>query len=148
MIDHKTDNNEPIPPFGHKGFQKELKKYLKYPDLAIKFNSEGTVYLSAMVGEDGTLSDIKIEKDDVGHGCGEAAIKAIQKMPQWKSAEAGEKNNTNITITIPVEFHLRDMSRFRSKWRFNLWRRIGTWVVVIVVVLYIMVRAHFFSLYH
>ena len=56
----KDGHTEPIPPGGEKAFKRNLKKFLKYPDGAIKINAEGIVYISVYVEENGMLSDFKI----------------------------------------------------------------------------------------
>ncbi len=38
-----------------------------------------------IINQDGSLSDFKLIKG-IGYGCGEAAIEAFKKMPNWKPA--------------------------------------------------------------
>jgi len=52
---------------------------LKYPAEARKNEVEGIVVIQFVVGKDGSIRDAKIARD-IGHGCGEAALKVVKNM--------------------------------------------------------------------
>jgi periplasmic protein TonB len=62
-----------------------IQKNLHYPALAQEYAVEGAVTIRFLVGEDGSISNIKVQKA-LGLGCEEEAIRVLQKMPAWQPA--------------------------------------------------------------
>ena len=77
---------------------------IHYPELARQQNISGEVVASFVVGEDGTISDIKIVKG-IGRGCDEQVKYVIASMPKWKPARYNNKN-MSMMIVIHVLFKL------------------------------------------
>ena len=71
---------------GKDALQKYIWKHQIYPDLAKEYGIEGVVRVSFKVATDGHIGDIHVVKS-LGFGCDEAAIKLIQQMPNWESAQ-------------------------------------------------------------
>lgn len=86
-------------------YKEWLSSHLKYPSFAKDMGVQGTVYVEFVVDEEGNVSDAKLLRD-IGHGCGEAALKAVRSMPKWKP---GSKNGKKVKVyyTLPVKFSLR-----------------------------------------
>jgi len=84
-----------------------LYKTIKYPASARENGIEGTVLLSYIVHEDGTVSDLKVVKS-LGYGCDEEAlrtVKAIFEKIDWLGAlENGIPKKTQ--MGLPVQFTL------------------------------------------
>jgi TonB family protein len=81
-----------------------IAENLEYPALAREKGVEGRVILSFVVEKNGVVSDIKIVRD-AGSGCGEAAIKMMQKMPNWQPGKHdGQAVRTK--MILPVLFKL------------------------------------------
>lgn len=70
-------------PGGMSQWNKFLKKNLKYPRQAKRMGIEGNVYLSFIVGRDGSISDISVTRS-IGGGCDEEALRVLKKSPKWK----------------------------------------------------------------
>ncbi|RQO31062.1 hypothetical protein DBR32_10175 [Taibaiella sp. KBW10] len=83
-----------------------LSKNLQYPAEALKNQVEGKIYMSFVVNEDGSLSNIEILRGkDLGNGLPEEAIRLIKSMPKWKP---GKQNGVNVRVyySLPVTFRL------------------------------------------
>ena len=78
---------------------------LVYPSRAIKNKTTGSVVTRFIIDKSGAIRDVEILKD-IGDGCGEAAKKAIEKMPDWVP---GRQRGVpvNVAYTIPVKFELK-----------------------------------------
>jgi len=84
---------------------KGLQHSLKYPKAAKKNGVVGKVYLSFIVNKDGSVSEVKVKKG-LGHGCDEAAVKAIENLDlTWKPAMKDGKV-VRQRLTLPVNFAL------------------------------------------
>ena len=77
-------------PEGDEGLREFLSLYLAYPQQARDNNITGTVYVSFVVERDGSVSNVSLLRD-IGGGCGEAAVRAVQAMPLWKPGMSGGK---------------------------------------------------------
>ena len=88
--DKICQNPDKYPTFvgGTVALKKFIKSNLEYPPLARQYNISGEVIVSVIVEKDGTISGIKVLQD-IGAGCGDAAIQVINSMPKWNP---GTKN--------------------------------------------------------
>jgi len=72
------------------GGDTELLRYiankLQYPSKARIMGTQGSVILSFIVTKSGEIKDITIKKD-IGNGCGEAAVRVFEAMPNWVPGE-------------------------------------------------------------
>ena len=95
----------PTPPGGQEGYLIYLQHHIRYPQAAVNANAQGTVYVNIVVGKNGKLSDVHIEKDNAHYGCGEEAVRVIKKMRRWKP---GMMNGVAVKVRyiIPVKFTL------------------------------------------
>ena len=88
----------------------ELYEYLQeniyYPERMKTLGIEGTVYVSFVIEEDGSISRVSIERGiENGEELNKIALKAIQKMPNWIPGRSG---NASVAVkqTIPIQFSL------------------------------------------
>lgn len=86
------------------GFQ-EVYKHIKYPKAAISRRVEGRVFIKFIVDENGKVKEPEIVKD-IGAGCGDAAIEAIQKVKFIPGKMAGKA--VNVYFTLPVTFQIQN----------------------------------------
>ena len=97
---------ENIPEFkgGGSEMDKFISKNLKYPKIAEEARITGTVYISFVVDENGSLSDVKAIRG-LGGGLTEEAIRVIKLMPAWTP---GKQNGRAVRVqfTLPVRFVL------------------------------------------
>jgi TonB family protein len=82
-----------------------LRSALRYPESARKAGLEGTVSVSFLIGEDGRVSEAK-----VNHGPGKAledeALRVISEMPSWQPALINDEPVSSL-LTMPITFRLR-----------------------------------------
>ena len=84
----------------------ELRKYLKYPEIAKKAGIEGLVLIRALIGKDGIPEDIQVTKGLGNVGCNEAAIEAVKHV---KFTPAKQRNKpVKFWFSIPIRFQLSD----------------------------------------
>lgn len=91
-------------PGGEKELIKFINTQIKYPEIARENGIDGVVYVTFIVGKDGSISDVKILRspDDI---LSKEAIRVVKLMPPWK---AGKQNNTAVRVqfSLPVRFTL------------------------------------------
>jgi protein TonB len=91
-------------PGGDKKLYTFLAKNIHYPAQAREKNIQGTVYVSFVVSQDGTLSDIKVVHG-VDGGISEEAVRVVKLMPKWVPGTKNGKT-VNVLINLPVSFQL------------------------------------------
>ena len=85
-----------------------LAQNVQYPTTAKLEGTEGTVYVSFVIDEEGKVIESKILRD-IGGGCGEAALSVVSKMPDWEPAiHEGEK--VKMKLNLPIQFYLKNTS--------------------------------------
>lgn len=82
-----------------------VSENLVYPTTAKDKQTEGTVYISFVVNEDGSVSDGEII-NDIGDGCGEAALAVLADMPTWEPAQKNGKA-VAVKLNLPIHFSLK-----------------------------------------
>ncbi|MFQ5822532.1 MAG: energy transducer TonB [bacterium] len=83
----------------------ELQKHLKYPQIAVKAEIEGLVFVKVLVGVEGRIEKMEIIKAKPANiGFEESAMEAIKKV-RWKPAKQRDKK-IRVWVTIPVQFQL------------------------------------------
>lgn len=74
-----------------------------YPEAARKNGVEGTVKVTATLGEDGKVRDVVIE-NDLGHGTGEAVAAGVRKFAfkpaKFNGTPAAMKMTVNYTVSL------------------------------------------------
>ena len=115
FIDEPLPDEEPVPmtrlelypqfPGGEKALFAYLRQNLNYPQPAADASIQGKVYISFVVGKDGRITDVKVERG-IGGGCDEEALRVVREMPDWKP---GMQNGYAVATRfyMPVSFVLR-----------------------------------------
>jgi periplasmic protein TonB len=86
------------------GGVKALQEYI-YKNINQPRGADGNVFVSFVVMEDGTLSDIKVVKG-LNDACDKSAMEVVSKMPRWIPANAdGKKVATR--MVLPIKFGSR-----------------------------------------
>jgi periplasmic protein TonB len=92
-------------PGGARQLYKDLSENLVYPESSSSTGIEGKVYLKFVVGKNGKIRDVEIARSNLDEACNQAAIKALNKLSDWKPAE-----NNGYTCSsyfyLPIEFKL------------------------------------------
>lgn len=95
---------QPEYPGGTGEFMKFVVKNMKYPRQARTMGVEGRVFVKAVVGKDGKLTELEIMKG-IGAGCDEEALRVVGESPPWKPGrQRGRAVRTR--IVIPLVFKL------------------------------------------
>ncbi|MFZ1288959.1 MAG: TonB family protein [Melioribacteraceae bacterium] len=90
---------------------KEIEKNIIYPELAKKFNLEGKVLVSVVVGIKGETKKIIVHKG-LGLGCDEAAIDAVKKTRFIPGVKKGEVVETEILFSLNFKLSENNETKF------------------------------------
>jgi len=95
----------PVFPGGQEALLKYIGEHVKYPALALRNQVEGKVFIAFVVGPDGQVSDVKVQKG-IGAGCDEEAARVIKSLPKFAP---GKQNGRAVSVsyTVPVTFAIR-----------------------------------------
>lgn len=77
---------------------------LRYPPIAREQNVEGTVIVSFVIDENGSVTDVRPIRD-IGYGCGDEAVRVIKSLPNWKAGTQRGKN-VRVKMHLPLRFSL------------------------------------------
>jgi protein TonB len=83
----------------------QIRRHLRYPEMARENNVEGTVYVSFTVEADGSVTEVEVVKK-VSEGCSEEAVRVVKLLKGWKP---GIKNGKPVAVpcTLPIRFRLQ-----------------------------------------
>lgn len=87
---------------GYEALTKFIKKNIRYPEGKTEPSGIGIVYVSFLVGVDGTLKEIKTIRG-VNEYCDQEAVRVIQSMPAWRPGKLNGKVNAT-RFVLPVKF--------------------------------------------
>jgi periplasmic protein TonB len=77
---------------------------LRYPVMAREAGIKGTVFVAFVVGEDGSITDVKLLRG-IGGGCDEEAIRVVRLMPKWiPGRQRGQA--VKVHYNMPIRFEL------------------------------------------
>ena len=90
-----------------------LAKNIKYPDDALKANTQGRVIVTFVVKEDGSISDARVVKS-VSPSLDAEGLRVINAMPKW---QPGKQNGTPVDVkyTVPITFRLDGNEALRAE---------------------------------
>jgi len=98
-------DEQPEFPGGEIGLMDFLRNNIKYPQFARETNIQGTVYVQFVIGKDGSISLIRVQKE-VGGGLDEEAERVVRAMPKWIPGKKDGKP-INIIFILPIRFILQ-----------------------------------------
>ncbi|MFZ1457552.1 MAG: TonB family protein, partial [Saprospiraceae bacterium] len=90
-----------------------VKLNLNYPSEARKNNIEGSCKIRAYYNEKGILTKAEI-MEDIGHGCGEEALRVVKLMPEMSPAQKDGKP-VNGYLPILVNFSLNSKVQLKNE---------------------------------
>lgn len=101
-------DNDNIPKFpgGFEAYSKYFQSVIKYTPEALKDSITGTVFISFIVKQDGSISDAKVLRG-LGHGLDEIALEAVKNMPHWIPGVGKDGKPVDTDFNIPVKFALK-----------------------------------------
>jgi protein TonB len=91
-------------PGGAAAMAQFIQKNLKYPEIALENQIEGTVVVEFVVEKDGSITNIKVLKD-VGGGCGNEAMRIIKMMPKWTPGKQRDMA-VRVKMRAPIKFRI------------------------------------------
>ncbi len=93
-------------PGGEDEMRKYFSKTVVYPIVAQENGVSGTVFITFVVGSDGSINRVKIARG-FDKSCEDEAIRVISHMPRWKP---GRQNGKPVFVqyTVPIKFDLRN----------------------------------------
>ncbi len=91
-------------PGGDKELMKYLSENLKYPVVDLEQGREGRVVLRFVVGTDGNISNIEIQRS-ISSTCDKEAVRVVKSMPKWIP---GRQNGKAVPVyfSLPVRFKI------------------------------------------
>ncbi len=95
--------NQPEYTGGYDALKAFLQENIKYPTEAVKNGENGTVYVSMIINQDGTVTDAKVLKG-VSKSLDAEAVRVIRMMPAWKPGTQNGKA-VRVRFNIPIKFH-------------------------------------------
>lgn len=101
----KVVETDPEFPGGIDSMYAWIERNLRYPTLARNNKIEGKVYVTFVVGKDGSISNAKI-LCDIGGGCGAEVIRIVNQMPRWIPGKQRGKP-VCVQFNLPVNFQLK-----------------------------------------
>ncbi|WP_131537703.1 energy transducer TonB [Pedobacter nototheniae] len=106
VYDFTSVEKQPSYPGGIAKFYEYLGKSIKYPEVAKKNKTEGKVFLSFIVEEDGSLSGIEVLKG-LSKETDAEAVRVFKAAPKWnpalvKGKPVRVKYNININFADPT----------------------------------------------
>lgn len=98
---------EKMPEFtgGQAALLRYLQKHLRYPGSALAAGVGGRVFMSFVVGADGSISEVTILKG-LGYGLDEEAQRVIRQMPAWVPGYQS-KHAVPVRFTLPITFSIQ-----------------------------------------
>lgn len=94
----------PAFPGGEEALRKFLKDNIRYPQQALDASLQGTVFVTFVVEQDGSIGNARVLKG-IGKGCDEEALRVVKMMPAWKPGTQRGKP-VKVQINLPVRFAL------------------------------------------
>lgn len=91
-------------PGGNDAMMAFIYKNVKYTQIAIDNEIEGTAVIQFIIEKDGSVSNVEIVRDP-GGGLGKEAEKVIKSMPRWKPGKQ-RQNPVRVKVSAPIKFKL------------------------------------------
>jgi TonB family protein len=91
-------------PGGEQAMYSFIKKIAPYPAKAMDEGIQGKVFIGFVVDKFGNILQPEVLRG-IGGGCDEAALKAVEAMPQWVPGKQHD-SLVNVRMRIPINFVL------------------------------------------
>jgi TonB family protein len=109
--------SSPSPKGGMDGWVRYLSDNLKYPKQAISAKQEGTIFLTFLVAEDGSVENVELLRG-IGYGIDEEALRLVKEGPKWiPSKKDGEVKKSR--MRLPIVFDLDKLVQSSSHTQTN-----------------------------
>jgi len=102
---HIVVEQPPSFPGGDAALMEYLNNNISYPAIAVDMNIQGKVTCSFVVGKDGSIQDVRVERS-VDGSLDKEAVRVIKSMPRWIPGKQGG-NAVKVKYYLPVTFRLQ-----------------------------------------
>ena len=92
-------------PGGEMALRTYIANQIKYPVIAQENGIQGKVYVTFVVGKDGSVSNASIARG-VDPSIDKEALRVINTLPKWKPGKQRGKA-VNVSYTVPINFQLQ-----------------------------------------
>ena len=92
-------------PGGELALRKYIGNSIKYPVIAQENGIQGKVYVTFVVGKDGSVSNASIARG-VDPSLDKEALRVVNSLPKWKPGKQRGKP-VNVSYTVPINFVLQ-----------------------------------------
>ncbi len=92
-------------PGGEMALRTYIANAIKYPVIAQENGIQGKVYVTFVVGKDGSVSNASIARG-VDPSIDKEALRVINTLPKWKPGKQRGKP-VNVSYTVPINFQLQ-----------------------------------------
>lgn len=92
-------------PGGELALRKYISTAIKYPVIAQENGIQGKVYVTFVVGKDGSISNASIARG-VDPSLDKEALRVVNGLPKWKPGKQRGKP-VNVSYTVPINFVLQ-----------------------------------------
>ena len=102
---YENAESNPAYPGGERAIESYIYNHLKYPRAALNSNTQGTVHISFVVNQNGSVSNAQVTGKSLGHGLDEEARRVVSSMHGWRPATV-KGRPVKARITLPITFRL------------------------------------------
>jgi len=93
-------------PGGQTALTSYIKKNMVYPEDALRFHVEGTVYAEVTVDSVGYVKNVEFPAKHLGSGLEESTYTVLMASPRWLPAKENGKRVSS-KITVPVVYRIK-----------------------------------------
>jgi len=98
-------SQKPAYPGGDAALSAFINKNIEYPEQALKFHVEGTVFAEVNLDSLGTVTSVEIPGTHFGYGLEDETVSVLMRSPRWHPAkENGQMVKSK--VTVPVTFKI------------------------------------------
>lgn len=98
-------SQKPAYPGGDAALAAFINKNIEYPDQALKFHVEGTVFAEVTLDSLGTVTSVEVPGTHFGYGLEDETVSVLMRSPRWHPAkENGQMVKSK--VTVPVTFKI------------------------------------------
>lgn len=95
----------PAYPGGQSSLEDYIMNNIEYPQDAIDNNTEGTVYVTFGVDENGKITNVSTTGTKLGSGLEDEAIRVVSNMPKWTPGQVKGKK-VKVWRTLPIVYKI------------------------------------------
>ncbi len=92
-------------PGGERALRSYIASHVKYPVIAQENGIQGKVYVTFVVGKDGSVNNASIARG-VDPSLDKEALRVVNGLPKWKPGKQRGKT-VNVSYTVPINFVLQ-----------------------------------------